>query len=76
MDWVTKWVTTAGPCGVRRRWQSRCYVHGFELHLEAVRQIRGTSTDPVPSCQVSMVTAGPMVAPTSDVLYGSWDALQ
>ncbi len=19
MDWVTKWVTTAGPCGVRRR---------------------------------------------------------
>jgi acetyl-CoA acetyltransferase len=55
---------------------AECYVHGFELHLEAVRQLRGTSTNPVSPCHVSMVAAGPMVAPTSDVLYGSEEALQ
>ena len=41
-----------------------------------MRQLRGTSTNPVSPCHVSMVAAGPMVAPTSDVLYGSEEALQ
>jgi acetyl-CoA acetyltransferase len=54
---------------------AECYVHGFELHLEAVRQLRGTSPNQVSPCHVSLVGAGPMVAPTSDVVYGSREAL-
>jgi acetyl-CoA acetyltransferase len=54
---------------------AECYVHGFELHLEAVRQLRGTSPNQVSPCHVSLVAAGPMVAPTSDVVYGSREAL-
>lgn len=50
---------------------AECYVHGFGLVVEAVRQIRGTSTAQVPDAQVSMVTGGPMVTPVSSVIFGS-----
>jgi acetyl-CoA acetyltransferase len=43
---------------------SEAYVHGFNLVLEAVRQIRGTSTAQVPGADVSLVTSGEGV-PTS-----------
>jgi acetyl-CoA acetyltransferase len=54
---------------------AECYVHGFELQIEAVRQIRGTSTNQVPDVDVSLVASGPMVVPASDLIFGSAEAL-
>jgi acetyl-CoA acetyltransferase len=54
---------------------AECYVHGFELQIEAIRQVRGESTNQVPDAKVSLVTSGPMVAPTSSMLVGSAEAL-
>ncbi len=50
---------------------AECYMHGLELQLEAVRQIRGDSTAQVPDVDVSMVIAGPMVTPVSSCIFGS-----
>ena len=50
---------------------AECYVHGFELVLEAVRQVRGESTNPAARRDVALVIGGPMVAPASNLLLGS-----
>ena len=50
---------------------AECYMHGLELQLEAVRQLRGQSTNQVPDPDVSMVCAGPMVTPVSSCIFGS-----
>ena len=50
---------------------AECYMHGLELQIEAVRQIRGESTAQVPKVDVSMVIAGPMVTPVSSCIFGS-----
>ncbi len=50
---------------------AECYVHGFELVLEAVRQVRGSSTSQVERSDVAMVIGGPMVTPVSSLLVGS-----
>ena len=42
-----------------------------ELVLEAVRQVRGTSTSQVERNDVAMVIGGPMVTPVSNLLLGS-----
>jgi acetyl-CoA acetyltransferase len=47
---------------------SEAYVHGFNLVLEGVRQIRGTSTAQVEGAESSLVTSGEGV-PTSAVLF-------
>ena len=54
---------------------AECYMHGFELVLEAVRQVRGTSCNQAPRSDVALVIGGPMVAPASDLLLGSAAAL-
>jgi acetyl-CoA acetyltransferase len=54
---------------------AECYVHGLELIVEAVRQLRGESTNQVPGAKVGLVASGPMVTPISDVLLGSAEAL-
>jgi len=41
---------------------AECYMHGFELFLEAVRQVRGTSTNLVKRYDVAKVMYGPMVS--------------
>ncbi|MEE9285479.1 MAG: lipid-transfer protein [Dehalococcoidia bacterium] len=46
---------------------SEVYLHGFNLILEAVRQIRGTSTSQVKDVEVSLYAAAPPV-PTSAFL--------
>ncbi len=48
-----------------------CYVHGFELILEAVRQVRGSSTSQSRRSDVALVIGGPMVSPASSLLFGS-----
>ena len=50
---------------------AECYMHGLELNIEAVRQIRGTSTSQVQDVDVSMVVSGPMVTPVSSCIFGS-----
>jgi len=50
---------------------AECYVHGFELVVEAVRQVRGTSTSQARRSDVALVIGGPMVAPASNLLLGS-----
>ncbi len=49
---------------------SEAYVHGFNLILEAVRQIRGTSTGQVPDCQATLVTGASGVATSAMVVRG------
>jgi acetyl-CoA acetyltransferase len=47
---------------------SEAYIHGFNLIVEAVRQVRGTSTSQTPDAQWSLVTSGEGV-PTGAVLF-------
>src|SRR5882757_614055 len=50
---------------------AECYMHGLELVIEGVRQIRGESPNQIADANVSLVCSGPMVAPCSDLLLGS-----
>ncbi len=52
-----------------------CYVHGFELVIEAARQVRGESTSQAARHDVALVIGGPMVTPASSLLFGSEAAL-
>ena len=54
---------------------AECYMHGLGLQLEAVRQLRGESTNQVPGARVGMVISGPMVTPVSSMILGTEDAL-
>jgi len=47
---------------------AECYMHGLELVLEAVRQVRGTSTCQVKDAEIALVASGPMVTPVSDLI--------
>lgn len=49
---------------------SEAYVHGFNLVLEGVRQIRGTSVNQVPDCRATLVTGASGVATSAIVLRG------
>ena len=50
-------------------------MHGLELQIEAVRQIRGQSTAQVQNAHVAAVIAGPMVTPVSTMVLGSEETL-
>ena len=47
---------------------AEAYMHGLELVLEGVRQLRGTSTCQVKDAHICLIAAGPMVAPVSNLL--------
>jgi acetyl-CoA acetyltransferase len=49
---------------------AEAYIHGFNLVLEGVRQMRGTSTSQVEDARSCLVTSGPAVAPTSALILG------
>jgi len=49
---------------------AECYMHGLELQLEAVRQLRGESPNQVPGARAAMVISGPMVTPVSSMILG------
>jgi acetyl-CoA acetyltransferase len=54
---------------------AECYMHGLGLVIEAVRQIRGDSTNPVPNAKVSLMNSGPMVEVATSAIFGSAEAL-
>jgi acetyl-CoA acetyltransferase len=49
---------------------AEAYIHGLELHVEAVRQLRGQSCNQVPDAKVSLVVSAPGAVPTSSVIFG------
>lgn len=49
---------------------SEAYVHGVNLIIEGVRQLRGTSTSQVVGAETCLVTGGLGVAPTSAIVLG------
>lgn len=51
------------------------YMHGLELQIEAVRQVRGTATSQVPNAKVAGVISGPMVTPVSTMIFGAEETL-
>jgi acetyl-CoA acetyltransferase len=50
---------------------AECYMHGLELVIEAVRQIRGTAINQVKKNDAAIVMGGPMVTPVSSLILGS-----
>lgn len=50
---------------------AECYMHGFELVIEAVRQVRGQSTAQAKRHDTSLVIGGPLVSPVSSLIVGS-----
>ena len=48
---------------------AEAYIHGFELVLEAVRQVRGESTSQVKDVQNSLVISGPGAIPSSVIVF-------
>lgn len=54
---------------------AECYMHGLNLQVEAVRQIRGQSCNQVPGARISLATAGPLVTPVSSLILGSEEVL-
>jgi acetyl-CoA acetyltransferase len=63
-----EWPNGRLPVNTAGGGMSEAYVHGFNLILEGVRQIRGTSTAQVDGADVSLVTSGEGV-PTSAVIF-------
>jgi len=47
---------------------AECYMHGLELVVETVRQLRGTSTCQVADAEIGLVAGGPCTAPVSSLL--------
>ena len=54
---------------------AHCYMHGLELQIEAVRQLRGTADSQVQGARTAAVIAGPMVSPVTSLVFGSEEML-
>lgn len=50
---------------------AEAYIHGFNLVLEGVRQMRGSSTSQVAEAATCLVCGGPSVTPTSAIILGN-----
>jgi acetyl-CoA acetyltransferase len=50
---------------------SEGYIHGLNHVVEAVRQVRGTSSSQVPGAEVSLATSGPPIATGAVLLRGA-----
>jgi acetyl-CoA acetyltransferase len=51
------------------------YLQGMGLVVEAVRQLRKESPNPIPDARVSLMAGGPMAPLVSSVLFGTADVL-
>jgi acetyl-CoA acetyltransferase len=54
---------------------AECYMHGLELVIEAVRQLRGVACNQVPEARTALVIGGPMVTPVSTLILATEAAL-
>ena len=54
---------------------AECYMHGLELVIEAVHQIRGEAINQLKRNDTAIVIGGPMVTPVSSLILGSEAAL-
>ena len=50
---------------------AECYMHGLELVVEGVRQLRGDSTSQVADARHCLCIGGPLVGPVSTLILGS-----
>jgi acetyl-CoA acetyltransferase len=50
---------------------AEAYILGMQLHLEAVRQLRGESCNQVPGAQVCLSAGGPMTPLSTSVIFGT-----
>jgi acetyl-CoA acetyltransferase len=50
---------------------AECYMHGLELVVEAVHQIRGDAVNQLKKNDTAIVIGGPMVTPVSSLILGS-----
>ena len=50
---------------------AECYMHGLELVVEGVRQLRGESVNQVADARHCLCIGGPMVGPASTLILGS-----
>jgi acetyl-CoA acetyltransferase len=66
-DGALEWPNGRLPTNTAGGGMSEAYVHGFNLVLEGVRQMRGTSTSQVEGAETCLVTSGEGV-PTSALL--------
>ncbi len=66
-DGALEWPDGRLPTNTSGGSLSEAYVHGFNLILEGVRQVRGTSTSQVKDAEIGLVTSGAGV-PTSALL--------
>lgn len=66
-DGALEWPNGRLPTNTSGGGMSEAYVHGFNLVLEGVRQVRGTSTSQVDGAESCLVTSGEGV-PTSALL--------
>ena len=69
-DGQIAWPTGSLPINTSGGNLAEAYIHGFNLVLEGVRQMRGTSTSQVAVAKVCLVAGGPAVAPTSALILG------
>ena len=54
---------------------AEAYIHGFNLAVEAVRQLRGVSCNQVPHAELALVSAGPLTTPVSSLVFGTRETL-
>ena len=74
-DFVTfenlTWPNGALPINTSGGNIAECYVHGHGLILEAVRQVRGTSTSQINDVKISLATSAPLAPVTGSILLSA-----
>ncbi|MFW6868049.1 thiolase C-terminal domain-containing protein [Nocardioides sp. CPCC 206347] len=54
---------------------AEAYVQSMQMHVEAVRQLRGTAVNQVPDAKTCLCAGGPMTSVSTSVIYGRKDVL-